>query len=152
MEYLHNGDEMSFNVKSLPDTFKATIQRMSGALDLKLRSKRVEMDVHNTKGNLFHGMVAEVILPLNAKDSTFVIPKSALVNSAEGLFVIKVVNRKATRIDVKKGREIDDKIEIFGDLNSNDKLVKIASEEIKEGDRYKGIGFLVNLGRKCCKT
>jgi membrane fusion protein (multidrug efflux system) len=135
--YLHQGDEMSFNVKSLPDTFKATIQRMSGALDLKLRSERVEMDVHNTKGNLLPGIVAEVILPLNAKDSTFVIPKSALVNSAEGTFVIKVVNRKATRIDVKKGREIDDKIEIFGDLNSNDKVVKIASEEIKEGDDIK---------------
>ena len=135
--YLHQGDEMSFNVKSLPDTFKATIQRMSGALDLKLRSERVEMDVHNTKGNLLPGMVAEVVLPLNAKDSTFVIPKSALVNSAEGTFVIKVVNHKATRIDVKKGREIDDKIEIFGELNSKDKLVKIASEEIKEGDDIK---------------
>ncbi|REH01018.1 efflux RND transporter periplasmic adaptor subunit [Flavobacterium aquicola] len=135
--YLHQGDEMSFNVKSLPDTFKATIQRMSGALDLKLRSERVEMDVHNTKGNLLPGMVAEVVLPLNAKDSTFVIPKSAFVNAAEGTFVIKVVNHKATRIDVKKGREIDDKIEIFGDLNSKDKLIKIASEEIKEGDDIK---------------
>ena len=58
---------------------------MSGALDLKLRSERVEMDVHNTKGNLLPGMVAEVLLPLNAKDSTFVVPKSALVNSAEGI-------------------------------------------------------------------
>ncbi|TEB41357.1 HlyD family efflux transporter periplasmic adaptor subunit, partial [Flavobacterium circumlabens] len=108
--YLHNGDEMSFNVKSLPETFKATITRMSGALDLKLRSERVEMDVHNTTKNLLPGMVAEVLLPLNAKDSTFVIPNTALVNSAEGIFVIKVVNHKATRIDVKRGREIDDKI------------------------------------------
>lgn len=132
--YLHQGDEMSFNVKSLPDNFKATIQRMSGALDLKLRSERVEMDVKNSKGNLLPGMVAEVILPLNAKDSTFVAPKSAVVNSAEGTFVIKVVNHKATRIEVKKGREIDEKIEIFGDLKANDKLIKIASEEIKEGD------------------
>jgi len=132
--YLHNGDEMSFNVKSLPETFKATITRMSGALDLKLRSERVEMDVHNTKRNLLPGMVAEVLLPLNAKDSTFVVPKSALVSSAEGLFVIKVLNHKATRVDVKKGREIEDKIEIFGDLNRKDRLIKIASEEIKEGD------------------
>ena len=132
--YLHTGDEMSFNVKSLPDTFKAKIQRMSGALDLKLRSERLEMDVMNTKGNLLPGMVAEVLLPLNAKDSTFVIPKSALVSSAESTFVIKVVNHKATRVTVKKGREIDEKVEIFGDLNLNDKLVKIASEETKEGD------------------
>jgi membrane fusion protein (multidrug efflux system) len=28
-------------------------------------------------------------------------------------------------------------IKIFGDLNSNDKLVKIACEEIKEGDDIK---------------
>lgn len=132
--YLHNGEEMSFNVKSLPDTFTAKITRMSGALDLKLRSERVEMDVHNTKGNLLPGMVAEVLLLLNAKDSTFVVPKSAVVNAAEGVFVIKVLNRKATRVNVKKGREIDDKIEIFGDLNPKDKLVKIASEETKEGD------------------
>ena len=132
--YLHQGDEMSFNVKSLPETFKAKITRMSGALDLKLRSERVEMDVINTKKDLLPGMVAEVLLPLNAKDSTFVIPKTALVSSAEGLYVIKVLNKKATRIDVKKGREIDEKIEIFGDLNPQDKLVKIASEEIKEGD------------------
>ena len=132
--YLHNGEEMSFNVKSLPDTFTAKITRMSGALDLKLRSERVEMDVHNTKGNLLPGMVAEVLVPLNAKDSTFVVPKSAVVNAAEGVFVIKVLNHKATRVNVKKGREIDDKIEIFGDLNPKDKLVKIASEETKEGD------------------
>ncbi|MBZ4033999.1 efflux RND transporter periplasmic adaptor subunit [Flavobacterium sp. 17A] len=132
--YLHAGDEMSFNVKSLPDTFSAKITRMSGALDLKLRSERVEMDVHNTKGNLLPGMVAEVLLPLNAKDSTYVVPKSAVVSSAEGIYVVKVVNHKATRVDIKKGREIEDKIEIFGDLNPQDKLVKIASEETKEGD------------------
>lgn len=132
--YLHKGDEMSFTVKSLPDTFKATIQRMSGALDLKLRSERVEMDVNNTSGNLLPGMVAEVLLPLNAKDSTFVVPKSAVINAAEGTFVIRVTDHKASRIAIKKGREIDDKIEIFGDLNVKDKLIKIASEETKEGD------------------
>ncbi|MFV8325268.1 efflux RND transporter periplasmic adaptor subunit [Flavobacterium sp. ZS1P14] len=132
--YLHKGDQMSFTVKSLPDTFKATIQRMSGALDLKLRSERVEMDVNNTGGNLLPGMVAEVLLPLNAKDSTFVVPKSAVINAAEGTFVIRVTDHKASRIAIKKGREIDDKIEIFGDLNIKDKLIKIASEETKEGD------------------
>jgi hypothetical protein len=47
---------------------------------------------------------------------------------------VKVLNHKATRVDIKKGREIEDKIEIFGDLTPNDKLVKIASEETKEGD------------------
>jgi membrane fusion protein (multidrug efflux system) len=50
---------------------------------------------------------------------------------------LEVVNHKATRIDAKKGREIDDEIEIFGNLNSSNKMVKIPSEEIKEGDVIK---------------
>jgi membrane fusion protein (multidrug efflux system) len=57
-----------------------------------------------------------------------------LVNSAEGTYIIKVVDHKATRVDVKRRREIDNKVEIFGDLNPKDKLVKIASEETKKGD------------------
>lgn len=132
--YLRKGDAISFTVKSIPHPFTATIQRMSGALDLKLRSERVELDVDNTSGMLLPGMVAEVVLPLHAKDSTFVVPKSAVINAAEGTFVIKVTDHKASRIAIKKGREMDDKIEIFGDLNLKDKLIKIASEETKAGE------------------
>jgi len=132
--YLKNGDEMSFTVKSLPDTFTAKIKRMSGALDLRLRSERVEMDVENSNKRLLPGMVAEVLLPLNAKDSTYVIPKTALVNSAEGIYVIEVKDKKAHHIAVKKGREIEDRVEVFGELTANEKLIKAATEEIKEGD------------------
>lgn len=50
---------------------------------------------------------------------------------------LEVLNHKDTRIDAKKGRKIDDEIEILVNLNSSNKLVKIASEEIKEGDDIK---------------
>lgn len=132
--YLKAGDQMSFTVKSLPDTFNAKVKRMSGALDLRLRSERVEMDVENSNKRLLPGMVAEVLLPLNAKDSTYVIPKTALVNSAEGIYIIQVKDKKAHHVTVKKGREIEDRVEVFGELKLNDKLIKSASEEIKEGD------------------
>ena len=131
--YLKTGDEMSFTIKSLPETFKAKIQRMSGALDLRLRSERVEMDVENKDKRLLPGMVAEVLLPLNAKDSTFVIPKTAVVNSAEGVYVITVSDKKAHHVPVQKGRELEERVEVFGELKSGDKIVKIGSEEIREG-------------------
>lgn len=136
--YLNDGDEMSFTVRSMPnETFKAKIQRMSGALDLRLRSERVEMDVINKDSKLLPGMVAEVLLPLNAKDSTFTVPKSAIVSTAEGMFVIRVKDNKTQRVAIKKGRDADDKTEIFGDLNPNEKLVKAASEELKDGTEIK---------------
>ena len=62
-------------------------------------------------------MYAEVNIQLPGKDSTFVIPKTALVSSTKKVFVIKVVNQKAEWVDVKKGREAEDKVEVYGNLN-----------------------------------
>ncbi|MFV5695276.1 efflux RND transporter periplasmic adaptor subunit [Flavobacterium sp. LB3P122] len=133
--YLKVGEVITFNVVSLRgETFQAKISRMSGALDLKLRSERVELDVINSDGKLLPGMVAEVLLPLNSKKETFVVPKSAVVNSAEGIFLIKVVNNKAQHIKISLGLEVDDQIEVFSDLlQQNDILLSKANEEIKEG-------------------
>lgn len=136
--YLKQDDEISFKVRSQPgQVYKARVKRMAGALDLRLRSERIEMDVMNEDKKLLPGTVAEVSIPLMAKDSTFVVPKTALVNSSEGLFVIKVVNGKAQRVNVKKGRDINDQSEIFGELQLNDRLITKGSEEIKEGAEVK---------------
>ncbi len=136
--FLKANDEISFKVKSLPaELFKANVKRMAGALDLRLRSEKIEMDVTNTNKALLPGMVAEVLIPLTAKDSSFVVPKTALVNSNEGIYVIKVVNNKTERVSVKKGRDIHEQTEIFGDLKLNERLVTKANEEIKDGTAIK---------------
>ncbi|WP_306352798.1 efflux RND transporter periplasmic adaptor subunit [Flavobacterium sp. '19STA2R22 D10 B1'] len=136
--YLAQGQEMSFTVKSVQNVvFKAVIQRMAGALDLKLRSERVEMDVLNKDNNLLPGMVAEVKLPLTAKDSAFVVPRTAVVNSAEGVFVIQVQNNETKRVMVQLGRTIEDKVEIYGPIALNDQLVTLATEEIRDGTKIK---------------
>ncbi|KOS05682.1 RND transporter [Flavobacterium akiainvivens] len=137
--YMSMGDEISFTVGPIPnEVFKAKIQRMSGALDLRLRSERVEMDVMNTGKRLLPGMVAEVILPLNAKDSTYVVPKTAVVSSAEGAYVLTVQDNKTYRTGIKKGREHGDKVEIYSDsLAVNQPLVKAASEELRNGTPVK---------------
>lgn len=63
---------------------------MAGAIDNRLHSQRIEMDVVNNNKRLLPGMVAEVNLPLPANDSTFIVPKTA------------VVNNKAEWVDVKR--------------------------------------------------
>lgn len=132
--YLNTGDELNFTVKSLlGQYFKGNIARKSGALDNRLRSERVELDVLNTTQKLLPGMVAEVKLALNAKDSTYVVPKSAVVTSSEGVFVLKVEAGQTSRMPVQKGRELADRVEVFGDFTPSTVLVKTASEEIKDG-------------------
>jgi len=138
--YLSPADEVSFTVKALfNETFKAKVKRMAGALDDRLRAERVEMDVDNVNNKLLPGMVAEVIIPLSGKQETFVVPKSAIVNSSERVFVIKVIEGKAKWISVKKGRETDDQAEIYGELAVGDQLVITPTEEIREGTDIKEV-------------
>ncbi len=136
--YLKMNDEVTFDVKALPNQqFTAKVKRLAGALDAHLRSERLEMDVFNKDKKLLPGMYAEVNIPLPATDSTFVIPKSALVVSTEKVFVIRVNNHKAEWINVKKGRETEDKVEIYGKLNEGDELVKVATDEVRNGSTLK---------------
>ncbi len=131
---LKTGNELSFHVTALQgQTFKGRVVRLSGAIDSRLRSQRVEMDVDNSNKKLLPGMVAEVEMPLPATDSLFVIPESALLINAEGNYVILAENGKARKVRVKKGRINEGRIEIYGDLHAGDQLVTKASDEIREG-------------------
>lgn len=134
IQQLQAGSEVAFTVRSLPnETFHAEVKRLAGALDTRLRAERVEMDVYNKKNTLLPGMIAEVNIPLGNSDSSFVVPKTAFVESAEGNFVVKVVDNKTARVAVQKGRVSGESVEVFGNLNENDILVTKASEELRDG-------------------
>jgi membrane fusion protein (multidrug efflux system) len=134
--YLSEKNEVKFSVKALPNRkFTAKVRRLAGALDNRLRAERAEMDVYSNDKTLLPGMVAEVELPLPAQDSTFVIPTSAMVNGTERVFVVRVNDdHTAQWIDVRPGRSQGGKTEVFSDsLKEGDRLVKTASEEIRNG-------------------
>lgn len=134
--YVNSNDHVNFTVKALPDEkFTAQVKRLAGAIDNRLRSQHVEMDVHNDDKKLLPGMVAEVTVPLPGQDSTLIVPKSALINSMLGLFVIKVEGGKAQWVKVRTGRDASNHIEVYGDLKAGDELVLSANEEIRDGSK-----------------
>lgn len=133
--YMNNQSQVKFTVRSLANqAFTAKVSRLAGALDVHLRSQRTEMDVINTDKKLLPGMVAEVSIPLNSNANAFAIPTSAVLNSTEGVFVVKVLDNKTIWVPVTVGRTDDDKTEIFGDVKEGDILVKHASEEVRNGN------------------
>jgi len=136
--FINPTGEVRFTVKGLEDQlFTAKVARLAGTVGDRLRSEHVEMDVYNDNKKLLPGMAAEVTLPLPARDSSFVVPKSALVNSTISPFVIRVTNQKAEWVNVQPGRSSDNQVEIFGKLSAGDQLVKTASEEIRDGSPVK---------------
>jgi membrane fusion protein (multidrug efflux system) len=135
---LNNKGDVTFTVRSLPNQkFKAQIKRLSGALDEKLRSERLEMDIDNKDNRLLPNMYADVQVPLPARDSTIILPATAVVTSTEKVFVIKVVNNHAVWVDVKKGLESKDGMGVYGDLKPGDQVIKKATDEIRDGSPIK---------------
>ena len=135
--YLNDNDKVQFSVRALPERkFTAQVHRLAGALDSRLRAERTEMDVYSNDKTLLPGMVAEVDLPLPARDSTFIVPTSAVVNGTEEVFVVRVdPDQKAEWVPVRQGRSQGGRIEVYSDsLKVGDVLVKSASEEIRDGN------------------
>jgi multidrug efflux pump subunit AcrA (membrane-fusion protein) len=97
------------------------------------------MDVDNSNGKLLPGMVSEVNIPLDGQPNTFIVPKSAIVNSTVKPFVVRVVNNKAQWVNVEMGRSGNGKQEVFGNLSLHDTLVRAATEEIRDGSRLKTV-------------
>ena len=138
--YLKNQSQITFTVKSLPNQeFPAKVSRLAGALDTRLRSQRTEMDVLNTDRKLLPGMIAEVSIPLSGNAGAFAVPKSAVLNSTQGTFVIKVVDSRAVWVPVTTGSSNTEKTEIFGDVKEGDVLVKVANEEIRDNSDLKHV-------------
>ncbi|HZY79478.1 MAG TPA: efflux RND transporter periplasmic adaptor subunit [Cyclobacteriaceae bacterium] len=132
--YLKKNDEIDFKVRSMPsENFKAKIVRLSGALDLKFRSQRIEADIANPDGKFLAGTVADVKLKMRSSENAFVVPNQTVISSAEGSFVVRVVDQKAQRVSVKKGLQFNGLTEIFGDLSVGDVLLKKGNEEIRDG-------------------
>jgi len=135
---LNNQDHVNFTIRELPgEKFSAKVERLAGALDNTLRSERLEMDVYNTSKKLLPNMYADVNVPLPSNDSTFIVPKTAVVTSTEKVFIIRIKDGKAEWVNVQKGLEAGDNIEVYGKLNPGDQIVKAGSEEIRDGSTVK---------------
>lgn len=142
--YLNQQNDVKFSVKALPNEhFNAKVARLAGALDPRLRSQRIEMDVANRSKQLLPGMITEVEIPLAGSEHTFIVPTEAVLNSTLGTFVIKVEHDSTKWVPINIGRQADGKSEIFGDLNESTQLVRLATEEIRDKERVNGTVKLV---------
>jgi RND family efflux transporter MFP subunit len=132
--YFSNKDTVHFTVKTIPGKqFVAVVKRMAGSLSSELRSEQMQMDIDNNAKELLPGMFAQVTLQLSNKQKTFIVPQSAVTGNSQRIFVIRVVNHKAQWVDVKKGRETTDSLEVYGALKNGDLLIGSATDQLKDG-------------------
>lgn len=129
---------VSFTVQSIPGReFTAQVSRLAGALDNRLRSERVEMDVPNPDFELLPLMVAEVTFPIHSSGTSFVVPASSILDATTGNFVIRKKGGKAEWVAIDIGRKDLNNAEVFGQLIKGDTLLVFPSEEIRQGQKIR---------------
>jgi len=129
---LDRNTQISFAVSQHPSKiFQAKWSRDSKVLTNRARAVNVEFDIDNSESELSGGEYAAVNMQLQRRDSTWWVPETSIVQNQLGIFVLKVnQDHTLSRIPVTLGNQEDDQIEIFGNLSHQNKIVKIASEEL----------------------
>jgi len=128
------GAKVEFKVPAYPErTFSGTVARLSHVLDQKTRTMAVEMDVLNRDGALAPGMYPQVKWPVRRAKASLMAPKTSVVTTTERTFVIRNNDGHAEWVNVSKGVADGDLIEVSGNLHAGDKIVKRATDEIRDG-------------------
>jgi RND family efflux transporter MFP subunit len=128
------GAAAQFQVPAWPErNYSGTIARISRALDPKTRTMPVELDVLNQDGSLAPGMFPTVKWPVHRARPSLFVPKTSVVTTTERTFVIRDQGGRAEWVDVKKGVADGDQVEVLGNLKAGDRVVRRATDEIREG-------------------
>ena len=128
------GARVEFKVPAFPErTYTGTVARVAHSLAPKTRTMPVELDVLNHDGSLSPGMYPSVKWPVRRSRPALLVPKTSVVTTAERTFVIRGRNGKAEWVDVKKGAADGDSIEVMGDLQPGDLVVRRATDEMRDG-------------------
>ncbi len=124
-------DTISFYTSAFPGKkITGHISRQSMNINAQLRSERIEADIENKNENLQPGMYADVVLYSLGNMNALSVPRSAVVISTEGKYVIAVRNGKNIKVDVLTGNETKESIEIFGQIQAGENVIENANDEI----------------------
>jgi len=132
--HIVRGASVSFHIAAQPGkNYTAKISRIASALDPQNRTMMVELDAYNKDGTLAPGMFPTVDWPVSSAQPQLVVPSTSVVTTTERTFVITSLNGKAHWVNVRKGPALGDQVAIRGEIKPGEKVVKRASDEIREG-------------------
>jgi RND family efflux transporter MFP subunit len=136
LRLVNTGDPATVEVDAYPgDLFKGRIARVSPVLDPATRTAAMEVEIPNRDNRLKPGMYARVLLTIEERKDTTLVPKIAVVDfeGKRGVW-IPDDNNKARFHAVTLGIEDPDRIEILEGLKPGDRIVTEGAGSLRAGD------------------
>jgi len=130
------GDPAQVEVDAYPgETFRGRIARVSPVLDPATRTATMEVEIVNSDNRLRPGMYARVLLLVEERKGTMLVPKGAVVDfeGKRGVWMTNEDN-KARFVAVKLGIEDTTRLEILDGLKAGDSIVTEGAASVRNGD------------------
>lgn len=116
--------------------FQGKLVRTSRSIDPTSRTLNVEVDVDNSKGELFPGAYTEVHLKLKEGVPTLTVPVSALLFRQEGLSVaVAKSDNTAELLPITLGRDFGSYVEVTTGLTGQERVITNPPDSIINGER-----------------
>lgn len=136
--HLQTGIKVPFHVPAFPGrSFNGVVARIAHSLNDQTRTMPIELEVTNQNGSLAPGMYATVAWPFEHTSPSLLVPKTAVVTTAERVFVVRDRGGRAQWVDVRKGEADGDQVEILpvkpGTLTVGDRVLRRATDEFRDG-------------------
>jgi RND family efflux transporter MFP subunit len=105
-------------------SYTATVVRTANALDPGLRTLQVELQLDNSRGELFPGAYAEVHFKLAGNARSLRLPATTVLFRAAGLQVATVDAQQRIQLkSIVEGRDFGNTIEVLSGLDAGDAVV-----------------------------
>jgi len=119
-------------------TFKATVKKISGAVDLTTRTMQVEIDIENINKMLKPGMFANITLVLDKKENVLILPNQVVQDDDKGNFVYllkpdSTVEKRTVKIGIKQ----DTKYEVLSGITESDQIIFVGQSLVKDKMKVK---------------
>jgi membrane fusion protein (multidrug efflux system) len=129
-----DGTAATFAVSTWPgEKFTGVVRRSSHSVDPRTRTMAVELDVDNAAGRLTPGMFVSVEWSLKRPAPSLWVPPTAIVQSTEKTFIVRVRDGTVDQVSVQRGSATPDLVEVFGALEAGDFIARRGSEELRAG-------------------
>lgn len=130
------------NIRSdiVPDVeFKGYVKRISPIIDPQSGTFKVTVAVRDPKNHLRPGMFVNTELIVDTHDDALLLPKAALIYENERTYFFLVDADSSLKIELQKGFEDAEKVEILNDLTAGAQVVVLGQNGLKQGSKVKVI-------------
>ena len=127
------GSEMCIRDRS----YSGEITNINQRVDRDTRTLKSYALIENSDGSLRPGILMNVDIILEEIDTAILVPEQSILTSKDFSYVFVIENDEAKLRKITKGISTDGKTQVLEGLSSDDLVVTLGHEKLKDGSKIK---------------